>query len=74
MPVARKEQIKEAIFEIASLKNPLSYQNVNLLGGDWSGCYRARIGGYRVIFHIKDGEVVDVLQVLKVGARGDVYK
>ena len=50
MPVARKEQVKEAIAEIAKLEDPLNHRNVSLLTGDWSGCYRARIGTYRASF------------------------
>lgn len=74
MPVDRKEKIKAVIAEIALLEDPLSHRNVSQLGGEWAGCYRARIGGYRVIFHIVDGEIIDILEVLQVGARGDVYK
>jgi mRNA interferase RelE/StbE len=34
--------------------------------------FRVRIGDYRVIYEIKDDEFV--LIVIKIGARGDVYK
>lgn len=36
------------------------------------GVYRLRAGGYRVIYEIIEDELV--LVVIKVGARGDVYK
>ena len=34
--------------------------------------FRVRIGDYRVIYEINDDELV--LIVIKIGARGDVYK
>jgi mRNA interferase RelE/StbE len=34
--------------------------------------YRLRVGGYRAIYEIIENELV--LVVIKVGARGDVYK
>ena len=38
--------------------------------GEWQGCYRLRIGEYRVIFRtIEEG-----LEILTVGHRSDVYK
>jgi hypothetical protein len=38
--------------------------------GEWQGCYRLRVGEYRVIFrYIEDG-----LEILTVGHRSDVYK
>ena len=38
--------------------------------GEWQGCYRLRVGEYRVIFrYIGDG-----LEVLAVGHRSDVYR
>ena len=38
--------------------------------GEWPGCYRLRVGEYRVIFrYIEAG-----LEILTVGHRSDVYK
>jgi mRNA interferase RelE/StbE len=40
------------------------------LHGEWDGCYRLRIGEYRVIFrYIEQG-----LEILAVGHRSDVYQ
>ena len=38
--------------------------------GEWRGCYRLRIGEYRVIFrYLEDG-----LEVIAVGHRSDIYR
>lgn len=39
------------------------------LHGEWQGCYRMRVGDYRVIYRpIENG-----LQIIAVGHRSDVY-
>ena len=44
--------------------------DVEPMRGEWHGCYRLRVGEYRVIFrYIEDG-----LEILTVGHRSDVYK
>ena len=66
-PIAQK--IMSELESIA--RDPESYN------GDWKHLkgrpyWRLRQGGYRAICSIDDGQLV--LLVLKVGARGDVYK
>lgn len=40
------------------------------LHGEWQGCYRLRVGDYRVIYRpIHDG-----LEVIAVGHRSDIYR
>ena len=41
-----------------------------LHGDDWPGCFRLRIGDYRVVFR----NAVDVVEILTVGHRSDVYR
>ncbi|MEL6353054.1 MAG: type II toxin-antitoxin system RelE/ParE family toxin, partial [Cyanobacteria bacterium J06627_28] len=38
-------------------KNPRSHPNIKPLKGEFSGCYRYRIGDYRVIYKIEDARV-----------------
>jgi len=38
--------------------------------GEWEGCYRLRVGDYRVIFRYID----DGLEILTAGHRSDVYR
>lgn len=41
-----------------------------LVGNDIPPIYRLRISKYRVLFYMED----DVLQILKIDSRGDIYK
>ncbi len=59
--------IKKLLFYLAQ-KNPLSSAKL-IIGGD-GNMYRFRIGDYRLIFEYTNEEVF----VLKVAARGSVYK
>lgn len=44
--------------------------DVEPMHGEWHGCYRLRVGEYRVIFR----HIEDALEILAVGHRSDVYK
>ncbi len=44
--------------------------DVEPMHGEWQGCYRLRVGEYRVIFRY----IEDALEILTVGHRSDVYK
>ena len=73
MPADRKEQIKAAIVAVAVLPDPLALPAVKVMRGDWEGCLRPRVGGYRVIFRIPGEDSDPTLEVLHVGPRGDIY-
>lgn len=69
MPKAQAQKLQAELAAIAA--DPYAYQ------GDWKPMkgapfWRLRQGSYRAICSIDDGELV--VLVLKVGARGDVYK
>lgn len=69
MPQLQAQKMREQLTAMA--QNPYAYS------GDWKPlkgepCWRLRQGSYRAICSINDGELV--VLVLKVGARGDVYK
>jgi mRNA interferase RelE/StbE len=75
VPKAEKEierldhKIQDRVFDkMASLAaNPLPVQVVKLKNTD---CYRVRVGDYRIVYEIFN----DVMYILKVGHRKDVYK
>jgi mRNA interferase RelE/StbE len=47
-------------------------QGLNIVAMQDVDAFRVRIGDYRVIYEINDDELV--LIVIKIGARGDIYK
>jgi mRNA interferase RelE/StbE len=44
--------------------------DVGPLHGEWDGCYRLRIGDYRVIFRYIEGG----LEILALGHRSEIYQ
>jgi mRNA interferase RelE/StbE len=57
------------ILETIARYGSTSTGDVEPLHGEWHGCYRLRVGEYRVIFrHIDDG-----LEILALRHRSDVY-
>ena len=69
MPRPQAQKMREQLAAIA--QDPYAYN------GDWKPlksepCWRLRQGSFRAICSIDDGELT--VLVLKVGARGDVYK
>jgi len=69
MPRDIAGRVRSELGKIAA--NPATY------AGDWkrlqgSVFWRLRVGDWRVICDLRDGELV--LLVLKIGPRGDVYK
>ncbi|MDR1366036.1 MAG: type II toxin-antitoxin system RelE/ParE family toxin [Holosporales bacterium] len=41
------------------------------LKGEWEGCYRLRVGDYRIIYEVNKSEVAVI--IIKIGIRSDVY-
>lgn len=65
-----KSAIKKILAKIDTLAvNPRRDGAIKLQGQD---LYRIRQGLYRIIYEIRDNELV--IQVIKVGHRSDVYK
>lgn len=73
MPVDRKEQIKEAVNSVADCDDIASLPNIRPMRGEWEGCFRLRVGSYRVIFLLSTVEGAEAIDVLLVGPRGDIY-
>jgi mRNA-degrading endonuclease RelE of RelBE toxin-antitoxin system len=75
MPADRKAQVLEALEPLRTVADPVTNPNVKAMLGKWAGALRLRVGSLRVIFRIAqtpDGS--EVLDVLQVGPRGDIYK
>ncbi len=63
-----RDRIRNTIGKIADGNT----QGLNIVAMQDVDAFRLRIGDYRVIYEINDDELV--LIVIKIGARGDVYK
>lgn len=66
-PQARR-RIQAAIELLSS--NPCPPAAIQLVGG--SGGWRARTGDYRIVYEIKDGELL--VLALRLGHRHEIYK
>lgn len=64
IPQKTRSRIIKAIEELASLQNPMAYRHTKKLSGELRGLARLRVGEYRVIFRIENGETILVISVL----------
>ena len=71
LPQKLRDSIREAIKGLTE-KPPKG--DIKPMQGCKDGRYRLRVGKYRVIYrYTKDGEV-EILIVMEIGSRGDIYK
>ncbi|MEG2098081.1 MAG: type II toxin-antitoxin system RelE/ParE family toxin [Pseudoflavonifractor sp.] len=68
---ASVERIKDAIAGLA-LKPPAG--DIKPMEGYNDGRFRLRVGKYRVIFKYEDDNSIDILYIIDIGPRGDIYK
>jgi mRNA interferase RelE/StbE len=68
LPRDQRDRIREHIRELAT--NPRPHGSIKLKGED--DLYRIRVGDYRVIYTIRDDELI--VLVLRVGHRREVYR
>ena len=59
------EKVKEALFNLQN--NPYGGKP---LVGDKKGCYRIRVGDYRIIYEVAKKEI----WTIKIGHRKDIYR
>ena len=65
-----KQRIESFINQLTLTNNPRATGKA--LQGQLTGYWRYRVGDYRLICHIKDGELI--ILVIKIGHRKDVYE
>ena len=70
LPVKQRIKIAEFIVRLGRNPDDMSL-DVKMMSGQ-IGCYRLRIGDWRVIFDRQDD--IRVIAIEKIGSRGDVYK
>ena len=73
LDVSKKYAFLKAFETIAESENTDHEElDIKAMKGSFKGFFRLRIGTYRAIFEMQNGRLV--LLVLKLQARGDVYK
>jgi mRNA interferase RelE/StbE len=63
-----KKQVRDAIDELANEPRPQSSKRMK---GNYKGYWRKRSGNYRIIYEIRDQELV--IFVIRAGHRKDIY-
>lgn len=71
MNSSTKRRIKEAI-EGLTLTPPKG--NIKPMQGYKDGRFRLRVGQYRIIYRYDKSGTVEVLLIMDIGVRGDIYK
>lgn len=65
------ERIREAISKL-TLTPPEG--DIALMKGYTDGRKRLRVGGYRIIYNQTNENQVEILLIISIGNRGDIYK
>jgi mRNA interferase RelE/StbE len=52
--------------------DPFSGNNVKPLKGKWAGCWRYRVGAWRVVYEVD--QAARVVNVIAIAKRSDVYE
>ena len=66
-----KERIKKAIIGL-TLNPPIG--DIKVMQGYRDGRLRLRVGQYRIIYKYDNNGTVEILLILDIGNRGDIYK
>lgn len=72
MDAATKQRIRNAILDLT--KEPPLGDIRPMEGSKFKDCFRVKVGQYRIIYQFEMDGTVKVLSILRIGARGDVYK
>jgi len=66
-----RRRIKDALYELEGVENPLLHPRMRPLTGQLKGDYRLRVGGWRIL--ITPGRNAQTLFVYAILPRGDAY-
>lgn len=66
-----KQRMKRGI-ELLTAKPPQG--DIKLMQGFTDGRQRLRIGKYRIIYKYLRDDVVEIIYIIDIGSRGDIYK
>jgi len=71
MDKATKKRIMAGILGLTN-KPPLG--DIKVMQGETDGRCRLRIGKYRIIYRFLSDGSVEILHIMDIGSRGDIYK
>lgn len=71
MDKATKERIRSGILGLTQ-KPPQG--DIKPMQGYHDGRFRLRIGGYRIIYKFTLENQLEILHIIDIGSRGDIYK
>ncbi len=71
MNKATKNRIKEAIIGL-TISPPKG--DIKPMQGYKDGRFRLRVGNYRIIYKYDSKGIVEILVIMEIGTRGDIYK
>ena len=71
LPQKLRDSIREAI---KGLTQKPQKGDIRPMQGYKDGRYRLRVGKYRVIYRYTKDEELEILIVMEIGSRGDIYK
>lgn len=71
MDKATKQRIKAGILGLTQ-KPPQG--DIKPMQGYHDGRYRLRVGGYRIVYKFGVDGQVEILYIISIGPRGDIYK
>lgn len=69
-----EKDAKRIVLKIKSLTNMNPLLKAKTLSGIFQGLYRYRIGDFRAIFNFDDKGKLNILTILKIKHRKDIYK
>lgn len=67
-----KQRIKIAIDKLTL--TPPQGDIKPMQGKQYNGCFRVRVGQYRIIYKYDSEGTISILYIIKIGPRGDIYK
>jgi mRNA interferase RelE/StbE len=66
------QRIIKKVRENSRMRDPL--ERAKPLTGNLSGAYRYRVGDYRVLFDVLNGDEIHILMVIRIKHRKDIYR
>lgn len=73
MPAPRRDQMLDALKQVAELDDISNHAGIRAMSGAYNGWYRLRVGTYRAVLKPEQRDGKEVLYVDYIAPRGDAY-